>query len=164
MRYSLNDPLWHGSGALPFEDEWFDAVTCIDAINHLPNRLAVLKEWNRVLKPGAGSFSQIPLPLFSRKDNIDVRASIGYFLFVADGADEQLLDQAGFRVIKKIDRTDNMTTVALKWKRAREKRVDEWMEAEGRENFEDRQKFFDACARLAHNKPLSRYAFLAEKK
>jgi sterol 24-C-methyltransferase len=41
------------SGGLPFNDETFDAVICIDAINHLPDRVAVLREWYRVLKPGA---------------------------------------------------------------------------------------------------------------
>src|SRR5262245_4632087 len=38
------------SGPLPFADERFDAVLCIDAINHLPDRLHVLQEWCRVVK------------------------------------------------------------------------------------------------------------------
>src|SRR5688572_29260605 len=38
--------------ALPFQAGSFDAVVCIDAINHLANRLAVLKDWHRVLKAG----------------------------------------------------------------------------------------------------------------
>jgi ubiquinone/menaquinone biosynthesis C-methylase UbiE len=37
---------------LPFTESSFDAVMCIDAINHLPDRPRVLKEWRRVLKPG----------------------------------------------------------------------------------------------------------------
>ena len=38
--------------ALPFEDASFDALVCVDATNHLPDRAAVLREWRRVLKPG----------------------------------------------------------------------------------------------------------------
>ena len=37
------------SGSLPFGDATFDVVTCIDAINHFPDRLAVLREWILVL-------------------------------------------------------------------------------------------------------------------
>jgi ubiquinone/menaquinone biosynthesis C-methylase UbiE len=37
---------------LPFADASFDAVVCIDAINHRPDRLGVLRDWHRVLKPG----------------------------------------------------------------------------------------------------------------
>src|SRR5262249_38675767 len=37
---------------LPFESESFDAVLCVDAINHLPDRRGVLTEWARLLRPG----------------------------------------------------------------------------------------------------------------
>src|SRR4051812_9668864 len=37
---------------LPFEPASFDAVLCNDAICHLDNRLDVLREWHRVLRPG----------------------------------------------------------------------------------------------------------------
>ena len=32
---------------LPFADASFDAVVCVDAINHLPDRLRVLRDWHR---------------------------------------------------------------------------------------------------------------------
>ena len=35
---------------LPFDDESFDAVICIDSINHLYDRAAVLADWRRVLR------------------------------------------------------------------------------------------------------------------
>jgi SAM-dependent methyltransferase len=37
---------------LPFDDGCFDAVICIDAINHLPDRLSVLSDWHRLLARG----------------------------------------------------------------------------------------------------------------
>jgi ubiquinone/menaquinone biosynthesis C-methylase UbiE len=40
------------SEALPFEDCSFDALLCIDSINHLPDRRRVLADWARVLQPG----------------------------------------------------------------------------------------------------------------
>src|SRR5262249_26496036 len=47
-RFQLVD----ASAALPFPDSSLDAITCIDAINHLPDRPRVLSDWFRVLKPG----------------------------------------------------------------------------------------------------------------
>jgi 2-polyprenyl-3-methyl-5-hydroxy-6-metoxy-1,4-benzoquinol methylase len=35
---------------LPFPDSRFDAITCIDAINHLPNRPLVIAEWGTCIK------------------------------------------------------------------------------------------------------------------
>ena len=37
---------------LPYQDASFDALICNDAVNHLPDRAAVFREWLRVLKPG----------------------------------------------------------------------------------------------------------------
>jgi ubiquinone/menaquinone biosynthesis C-methylase UbiE len=36
----------------PFEDAAFDALVCIDALNHFRDRLGLLREWQRVLRPG----------------------------------------------------------------------------------------------------------------
>src|SRR6266545_8080167 len=35
---------------LPFDDEVFDAVMCMDSMNHFYHRLGYLREWHRVLK------------------------------------------------------------------------------------------------------------------
>ncbi len=40
------------TAALPLDDESFDTVAIIAALNHIPNRGAVLTEANRVLRPG----------------------------------------------------------------------------------------------------------------
>jgi ubiquinone/menaquinone biosynthesis C-methylase UbiE len=40
------------SQPLAFPDETFDAVLCIDTINHLRDRPRILAEWTRVLKSG----------------------------------------------------------------------------------------------------------------
>ena len=37
---------------LPFDDNSFDAILCIDSMNHFPDRLKVFQEWRRVLRPG----------------------------------------------------------------------------------------------------------------
>lgn len=84
---------------LPFEDSSFDAITCIDAINHLPNRPRVLEEWRRVLKPGGRLLFTDPIVLTGPVTNeeIAIRASIGLFVFVPAGLDEALLETGRFR-------------------------------------------------------------------
>jgi SAM-dependent methyltransferase len=39
-------------GRLPFDDGTFDAILCIDAIPHFPNRAGTLLEWARLLRLG----------------------------------------------------------------------------------------------------------------
>lgn len=44
--------LWQDASYLPFPDETFDAVTCIEALEFLPDSRVTLQEMARVLRPG----------------------------------------------------------------------------------------------------------------
>ena len=44
--------IWQDASQLPFEDGTFDAVTCIEALEFMPDPLHVLDELVRVLRPG----------------------------------------------------------------------------------------------------------------
>ena len=153
------------STPLPFVDATFDAVICIDAINHLPNRLAVLAEWARVLKPGGVLVFTDPIvvtgPLMAQE--IAIRSSIGFFLFVPPGTDERFLAQAGFDVNDVVDRTENMATSARRRLVARQRRESDLRQVEGDETFEGQQRFLEVAARLAEERRLSRLAFRASR-
>jgi SAM-dependent methyltransferase len=92
----------------------FDAVTCIDAINHLQDREHVIAEWKRVLKPGGRLLFTDPIIVTGALSNaeIAVRRSIGFFLFVPPGYDDQVLAKCDLRVVVKEDVTSNMAKVA----------------------------------------------------
>ena len=45
------DQVVPNSAVLPFDDEAFDTVCCIAALNHIPERVRVLREARRVLRP-----------------------------------------------------------------------------------------------------------------
>jgi len=154
-----------GSRSLPFQDNSYDGIICIDAINHFPDRQNVFKEWHRVLKPGAKLLFTDPITVTGilTKDDFNVRASIGYFLFVAKGVNELLLKDANFNLIRKTDCTDNMANMARRWKNARAKREEDLLRVEGKEAFERQQTFLTVAAELGEKKDLSRYAFLAKK-
>jgi ubiquinone/menaquinone biosynthesis C-methylase UbiE len=153
------------SEELPFDDESFGALLCIDAINHLPDRPRVLRDWTRLLQPGGRMLFTDPItvtgPLGS--DEIAIRASIAYFLFVPLGVNERLLHEAGLRVLAVEDATENMAAVAGRWLAARAKRGDALREIEGDETFEGQQRFLEVAARLARERRLSRFVYLAEK-
>jgi 2-polyprenyl-3-methyl-5-hydroxy-6-metoxy-1,4-benzoquinol methylase len=151
---------------LSFEGASFDAVTCIDAINHLPDRLRVLTDWHRVLKPGGCLLFTDPIVLTGpiTNEDIAVRASIGLFVFVPQGLDEALLQQAGFDVERMEDRTSNMAGNAAGWRAARAKREAELRKIEGDAAYFGQQRFLETAARLAEEKRLSRFAIMARKR
>lgn len=44
--------IWQGASHLPFEDNTFDAVSCLEALEFMPDPEQVLEELVRVLRPG----------------------------------------------------------------------------------------------------------------
>ena len=158
---------FHGGDAaapLPFGDRSFDALTCIDAINHLPDRPRVLGEWRRVLKPGGRLLFTDPIVLTGPVTNreIAIRASIGLFVFVPAGLDEAMLEQAGFEIERVEDRTRNMAENAAGWRAARETGGGSARDRR-REAFDGQQLFLETAASLAREKRLSRIVILARR-
>ena len=151
---------------LPFTESSFDAVMCIDAINHLSDRPRVLKEWCRVLKPDGRLLFTDPIVLTGAITNeeIAIRASIGLFVFAPPGLDESLLKPAGFEVERVEDRTQNMAENAAGWRDARSRREPELRAIEGDETFDGQQRFLETAAILARERRLSRIAILARKR
>jgi SAM-dependent methyltransferase len=150
---------------LPFPDAAFDAVLCIDAINHLRDRAAALGEWRRVLKPKGRLIFTDPIIVTGPLSNeeVAVRAAIAFFLFVPSGYDERVLAEAGFAVETAEDRTEDIAQVAGRWYDARAGREAVLREIEGDERYAKQQTFFAMCARLARERRLSRFAYLARK-
>lgn len=148
---------------LPFPDASFDAVICIDAVNHLPDRQSIFREWARVLRPGGRLVFTDPIVVtgWLTNEEIAIRSSIGFFLFVPAGVDEQLLGDAGFSSVTAVDRTENMARMASRWRTAREARAAELRQIEGEQTFDGQQRFLQTAARLASERRLSRLAFRA---
>jgi SAM-dependent methyltransferase len=148
---------------LPFESESFDAVLCVDAINHLPDRLRVLTEWARLLRPGGRLLFTDPVvvtgPLSS--DEIAIRASIGYFLFLPPGENERALTRAGLELVSVDDTTEHLAEIARRRFEARANHAAELARIEGKQAFDGRQRFFDLVAILARERRLSRLAYAA---
>jgi SAM-dependent methyltransferase len=150
---------------LPFDDSSFDAVICIDSMNHFPDRLAVFGEWNRVLRTGRRAIFTDPVVISGAvtNDELALRSSIGLFLFVPPAVNERLIGEAGLRLVLQEDVTDNAALVSDRWFQARERHKGELARIEGEEGFEGLQRFFATVHRLSSERRLSRIAYLAEK-
>mgnify|MGYP001590827092 CR=1 FL=1 len=151
---------------LPFESNTVDSVICIDAVNHLPNRLQVLGEWHRVLKPGGRILFTDPIVITGilTSEEIAIRSSIGYFLFVPHGEDERLIKETGFELIRSEDVTANEVKVSKRWYESRAKHRDDLIKIEGSTTYEGQQKFLSTVYMLSSERRLSRFVFVALKK
>lgn len=161
VRFILAD----ANSTLPFENNSFDGLICIDAINHFPDRLQVLREWHRVVRPGKRALFTDPVVISGpvTNDEIAQRSSIGLFLFVPPGFNEALIAQAGFKLVEQRDATENAALIARKWYEARQNNKDELVQIEGTERFDDLQRFFETVHKLTSERRLSRVVYVAEK-
>ena len=155
----------NASAALPFSDRRFDALICVDAINHLRDRPRVLTEWRRVLKIGGRLLFTDPIVVTGLLDTeeVAIRSSIGYFIFAPAGLDERLIRESGLDLLRVEDATDSVSVIARRRREARARHRDELLALEGAEAFEGQQLFLQMAERLAAEKRLSRCVFLCRR-
>ena len=161
VRFQVAD----ANAPLPLEGDTFDGIICIDAMNHFLDRSAVLREWRRVLRAGSRALFTDPVVITGpvTKDDLAIRSSIGPFLFVPPGVNEQLIEEAGFGVIRKEDRSENAALIARRRRDARQARSADLIPLEGEDRFEESQRFYDAVHRLTSGGRLSRIAYVIQK-
>jgi len=100
------------SSRLPFADAGFDTITCLAALNHIPNRVEVLAEMFRLLKPdGRLLVTMIPpgisavwhklrSPWDEDQKQRGIRA--GEVYGITDRQMKRLIETAGFRLEKRV--------------------------------------------------------------
>lgn len=153
------------TGPLPFSAGSFDAITCIDAINHFSDRPRVIAEWARLLKPGGRLLFTDPTTLTGPLTNAEVavRSSAGFYLFVPNGYDESVIAQCRLRLLEREDVTANMAKVSEARRAARASRRAALREIEGDKVYEGQQEFLTVAARVAREGRLSRFVYVAQK-
>jgi cyclopropane fatty-acyl-phospholipid synthase-like methyltransferase len=150
---------------LPFSGLSFDAITCIDAINHFPDRPRLIAEWVRTLKPGGRLLFTDPITVTGPLTNaeIEIRSSAGFYLFVPHGYDERVITQAGLQLLACQDVSANMAKVAEARHAARASRSNALREIEGDHAYDGQQEFLALAARVAREGRLSRFAYVSNK-
>jgi len=97
-------------GHLDFDNETFDTITILAALNHIPNREEVLKEAFRILKKNGRIIITMLPPRFSRfwhfvrrpwADEIEKDFEHGQVYGIANKELIRLLQESGFKIILK---------------------------------------------------------------
>ena len=151
---------------LPFAEASFDAVICIDSINHVYEREQVFAGWHHVLRPGGRALFTDPLTITGRvsRGELLVRSgSLGEQVFTPVGEDERLLRAAGFADIQVEDVTANTAAVAAARRTARAAHAAELDEIEGASANARYQEYLRTVELLATERRLSRLAYLTHK-
>lgn len=150
---------------LPFEAGMFDGLLCMDSANHFPDRPGILREWQRVLKPGRRAVFTDPVAITGPVSNeeLAIRSSIGFFLFVPPEMTERFIQQAGFNLLRCDDVTENIEQTSGRWYAARQQHRAELVRIEGEERFSGLQNFTAVVHTLTRERRLSRFAYLVEK-
>jgi hypothetical protein len=125
----------------------------------------VLGDWARVLRSGGRLLFTDPVVITGILDSeeLAIRTSIGYFLFLPPGENERLLATAGLTVVEVEDTTAHLAQIARRRHDARAARAGALREIEEDAAFAGRQRFFDLVALLARDRRLSRLAYTAER-
>jgi SAM-dependent methyltransferase len=153
------------SGGLAFEDGAFDAVLCIDAISHLPDRFGTVSEWARLLVRGGRLLFTDSTVLTGAvaTSELGIRGGIGFFLVVPPGLDDEAIEAAGLVLLKREDHTAATAEVAACLHAARARRAAALEREESADWFGKRQRLLATTAELAESHRLSRFLYLAEK-
>jgi SAM-dependent methyltransferase len=153
------------TGPLPFSDASFDAIICIDAINHFSDRPPVIAEWARLLKPGGRLLFTDPIILTGPLTNAEVavRSSAGVYLFVPRGYDESVIAQCELQLLVCEDVTANMAKVAEARRVARASRNALLREIECDQAYHGQQEFLEVAARVAREGRLSRFVYVSKR-
>lgn len=153
------------SGPLPFEDDSFEAVLCVDAVLHLRDRFGTLREWARVLRDkGRLVFTDVAVITGEiAKSELDVRTASGFFLFVPPGLNEAAIEAAGLTVLRVDDRTAGVAEIGARMHAARIRHAHVLEREEGGDGFQKRQALYGMATELAKSRRLSRFHYVAEK-
>jgi hypothetical protein len=91
------------------------------------------------------------------------RSSIGFFIFMPLQVTENMIKEAGFKLIRREDVTGNIELTSGRWHASREKHREDLLKIENDELYEGVQKFLATVHKLTSERRLSRFVFLAEK-
>jgi SAM-dependent methyltransferase len=155
----------NAGATLPFPDASFDAILSNDAMCHIGGRLGVLRDWHRVLRPAGRALFTDAMVITGpvSREELAIRSSIGFYLFVPPGENERLLREAGFELLAVEDLTGSAAEISQRWSVAREEHREALIAREGSENFQGLQRFLRCVHTVSTERRLSRFSYLAQK-
>ena len=149
---------------LAFPDHSLDAVMSLDVILHLRDRASLFSEVARLLSTeGRFLFTDAGVISGPVSDaEIRLRSTYGSAQFVPPGCNEQLLEQAGFRLIEQVDATSSLLKNAEGRRAARLAHREELEKLEGNAAFETHLQYLETVIGLGKRRAMLRNVYLAE--
>ena len=161
---SVHFVLQDAKAGLPFADESFDAVVCVDALVHIADHESTLRDWRRVLRPGGRLvFTDNVVTGPISNEELSSRAASGPLVVTPPGYDEQLLAAVGLKLERREDLTPALETSARRHVEARVRHADALRKLEGDAVFETLNRYRAVIQQLASERRLSHFAFAATK-
>jgi cyclopropane fatty-acyl-phospholipid synthase-like methyltransferase len=153
------------SRELPYEDSSFDAIFSTDVLCHVPFRKDVLANVRSLLKTGGRFVFSDALVIGGvvSHEEIATRSSVGMYFFSPPGVNEQLIEEAGLKLIEARDTTENSALLSKRWHDAREQRKESLIACEGEDNFLGVQQFLGCVHTLTSERRLLRFLYTCEK-
>ena len=154
-----------GGNRLELADQSFNAAAIFDAINHIPDREALLSQLHRLLRPGGILLFTDPVVITGPVTAVEIaaRSSIGHFVFVPPGENERMLKRAGFELLSVEDATANTALISSRWIAARKKWRVQLIARDGEDAVDGAIRFSQAVHALSSSRRLSRFMYLARK-
>lgn len=153
------------SRELPYEDNSFDAVFSTDVLCHVPFRKQVLTNVHGLLESGGRFVFSDALVIGGvvSHEEIATRSSVGMYFFSPPGVNEQLIEEAGLKLLEARDTTENSALLSKRWHDAREQRKEALIASEGEDNFLGVQRFLECVHTLTSERRLLRFLYTCEK-
>lgn len=107
MQPSTPDVVYYDGTTMPLESSTFDAVLCIEVLEHAPNPQALLLEMHRVMRLDA--LLLLTVPWSARRHHIPH----DFYRFTREGL-AHLLDKCGFVAIEVSERGNDIAAIANK--------------------------------------------------
>lgn len=150
---------------LPFGDSTFDAIFANDTFSLLSDRIGLLRQCHRVLRPGGRLLFTDPMVLVGivSSDEVSVRTWAGAACLIPRGENENLLQLTGFELLSYEDLTESVVTVARRQAAAFEKYRSDIVGSMGQEIYDALTSSTRMAETLADQKRLIRIAYLARR-
>jgi hypothetical protein len=118
-----------------------------------------------LLKPGGRLLFTDPITVTGEltSEEIAVRSSSSFYLFVPHGYDASVITECGLHLLACEDVTANMARIAAARHTARASRSVPLREIEGDPAFDQQQEFLAVTSRIAKEGRLSRFVYVAAK-